>query len=83
MYMVCEPVGNLSYHFMDRSWQDHDLNILNYDSSLRLHGPASSLCFFVEAPHRWRHALLADLRSHVKIAINDGSYVPLLTGGLD
>lgn len=36
-----------------------------------------------KAPHRWRHALLADLRNHVKSAIEDGSYVPLLKGGLD
>ena len=41
------------------------------------------LCLVLQAPHRWRHALLADLRAHVKSAIKDGSYEPLLEGGLD
>ena len=46
-------------------------------------GPFPALSLFVKAPFRWRHAMLAEARTHVKQSIDDGTYVPLLKGGLD
>ena len=42
-----------------------------------------AISFMMQAPYRWRHALLAPVREHLKQEIGAGNYTPLLSKGLD
>lgn len=68
---------------------DHSTYTIWYTSSA-LQGTAPTLArtlglptVFAQAPFRWRHADLAQIKAFLKAKIQDGSYKPFLEGGLD
>ena len=79
-YNLCSGHGSLGYIPIKKKTNSSTtaLHTMPYIPFTIL--PLRSSC---QAPYRWRHATLEDVRKDLKQMVKDGTYRPILTTGLD